>query len=160
MQKNMPKDLLNQEAPNLFRLMNEGESGVFLYPAILTKEVKRVTGKTLDSVRGVDMQKEILQDFISNSPKWVHELWYFLLINPILHNKSSIIHHHHPRKKRKPRSSSPLSSPPPPFECLSLLFSLAINSININAENGGSAGQANTKTRQSKIHGTAVTDDG
>ena len=28
---------------------------------------------------------------------------------------------------------------------LSLLFSLAINSININAENGGSAGQANTK---------------
>lgn len=49
--------------------MNEGESSVFLYPAILTKEMKRVTGKALDSVRGVDMQKEILQDFILNSPK-------------------------------------------------------------------------------------------
>ena len=75
----MRKYLLNQEIPNLFRLMNEGESSVFLYPAILTKEMKRVTGKALDSVLGVDMQKEILQDFILNSPKWVHELRYFLL---------------------------------------------------------------------------------
>ncbi|MBQ3011810.1 MAG: hypothetical protein IJD81_11520 [Oscillospiraceae bacterium] len=79
MHKKMRKDLLNQESSNLFRLKKEEESGVFLYPVTLTKEVKRVTGKALDSVRGVDLQKEILQEFISNAPEWVHELRDFLL---------------------------------------------------------------------------------
>ena len=79
MQIRLRKDLLNPVSPNLFRVKKEEESGIFLYPVTLTKEVKRVTGKALDSVRGVDAQKEILQEFIANAPKWVDELREFLL---------------------------------------------------------------------------------
>ena len=75
-----------------------------------------------------------------------------LIPSTTTNHPSSIIHHHNSRKKKKNLGAALLSRVLLLLSSasLSLLFSLAINSININAENGGSAGQANTKKTASQ----------